>query len=174
MASALGLDGPFAAWREKTPWTGVDPENPDDALWLAATDASRPVDPLIRPAPGPLLERTLYSAIEVWTEADLSAMHALWWIARRRQAPALRERALHAASWHIEHIQPDNATNRPWASHVFLDLWRTAGLVEARLHAETLLHNAEAGAVDARGTPGALIAAIVADSADALDLMLQD
>jgi EAL domain-containing protein (putative c-di-GMP-specific phosphodiesterase class I) len=49
--------------------------------------------------------------------------------------------------WHLEHTQPDNATNRPWALHVFV----RAGAPEARLYAETLLHNATAS--DARHEP---------------------
>jgi hypothetical protein len=49
--------------------------------------------------------------------------------------------------WHLEHTQPDNATNRPWALHVFL----REGTPEARLYAETLLHNATAS--DARHEP---------------------
>ncbi len=47
------------------------------------------------------------------------------------QAEAVRD-------WHIENTQPDNATNRPWALHVFL----LAGSPEGRHYAETLLHNA--------------------------------
>jgi EAL domain-containing protein (putative c-di-GMP-specific phosphodiesterase class I) len=49
--------------------------------------------------------------------------------------------------WHLEFTQPDNATNRPWALHVFA----RAGEPEWTLYAETLLHNATAS--DARHEP---------------------
>jgi hypothetical protein len=44
----------------------------------------------------------------------------------------------------MEHTQPDNATNRPWALHVFA----RGGDPESTLYAETLLHNVTAS--DAR------------------------
>ena len=63
--------------------------------------------------------------------------------------------------WHLEHTQPDNATNRPWALHVFL----TMGTPEAVHYAETLLHNAMVGG------PDPLSARILVDAARELGLV---
>ena len=75
--------------------------------------------------------------VTLWTAAGL---HAAWRIARRDQDAALRARLLRAMDWHLEHTQPDNATNRPWALHAFL----LKGSADARAYAGTLLHNAVA------------------------------
>lgn len=146
---------------------------PDVRLWWALIHTAAPIpDALAAPSRAPIAPRDAYRTIEAWTESDLASLHALWWLGRRRQRPEWVSRALDAAEWHTEHIQPDNATNRPWAIHVFLDLWRTRGLVEGRLHAETMLHNADAGAGTSSAGPGRLIAEIAADAADGLDEML--
>lgn len=101
-------------------------------------------------AKGPLWSSSAWSAIEVWTEAELCGLHGLWRLASRRgPAPAVERRLAAAIAWHLDHTQPDNATNRPWAAHVFLDHAldsrrdaERAGA--ARLYAETLVHNAQA------------------------------
>jgi hypothetical protein len=78
--------------------------------------------------------------IEVWTEIELSALHALWtW---RRDEP-VRQRCLSAAAWLLENVQPDNATQHPWAVHVFAVLGvdeTFAARAEADQYAQTLLH----------------------------------
>lgn len=83
-------------------------------------------------------------AIEYRTMVELCALHALWTLGIGK--PALRERALDAARWHIEELQPDNAINRPWGLAVFVEL-ALSGVdysiaQTAELHAQTLLHNA--------------------------------
>lgn len=126
---------PPSALRESGRGTGFDV-----ACWRAAIDGT--------PLPGevdPAAEGALHrwdgrQAIEVWTEVELSALHALWRRARRHGDAGLRERLHRAVRWHLEHTQPDNATNRPWALHVFL----REGSPEARHYAATLLHNAQA------------------------------
>jgi hypothetical protein len=113
----------------------------DVGCWAVATGKSGEL-----PAPfdarghGPLHAWDRRQAIEVWTEIELSAMHALWRRARLGRDAAIRGRLFEAVAWHLEHTQPDNATNRPWALHVFL----RQGSPEARHYAATLLHNAQA------------------------------
>lgn len=183
-SSAVGglfAETAFLIWRERRALASGDPlarlpEVPasargDAALWWAVAGAA--IDPdavLLSSGPGPMFPQDRYDTIEVWTESDLSAMQAAWWLARLHARPDWRRRALDAAEWHLENIQPDNATNRPWAIAVFLDLWRHAGVVEARLFAETLLHNAEAGSA-ARSRLGA---ELLADAADAAALLAED
>jgi hypothetical protein len=74
----------------------------------------------------------------------------------------LRQRIERAMRWHLEHTQPDNATNRPWALHAFL----LEGSPEGRAYAGTLLHNA----IAMGGTPEPLSAWILMDAAAELDL----
>ena len=78
--------------------------------------------------------------IEVWTETELCVLHALWRAARLRGDGGLRARCLDAARWHLEHVQPDNATNHPWGIHVFVVLGALDGRLEAISHAEQMLH----------------------------------
>ncbi len=104
-------------------------------------------------------------AIEVWTERELCAIHALDRLATHRNRPGWRDRARRVGRWHIEHTQPDNATNRPWGLHVFLALAESGGDPDASLYAETLLHNA----LISSGRPEPLSAEILLDAADALD-----
>lgn len=110
---------------------------------------------------GALLPRDLYSAIEVWTDAELAAMHALWWLAEERGRDDWRARLASVRDWHLEHTQPDNATNRPWAIHVFL----LGGTPEHEQYAATLLHDGLA----MEGVPTALGGLLLRDAADALD-----
>ena len=128
---------PAAALRAPKPGaTGLDV-----TLWtVAGLTADRPALPLELAADGPLHPWQGEGAIEVWTDVELSGLHAAWRIARRDQDAALRARLLRAMDWHLEHTQPDNATNRPWALHAFL----LKGSADARAYAGTLLHNAVA------------------------------
>jgi hypothetical protein len=97
-------------------------------------------------ASGPLWGRDQWDAIEVWTEAELCSLHALGRAMRvvPHLAPLIRQRMVRAIVWHLEHTQPDNATNRPWAAHIFFLHDVQNGVPEARLYAETLVHNAQA------------------------------
>jgi hypothetical protein len=98
----------------------------------------------IRSEAGSLLAPDEFLAIEVWAECELSAVHALHRLVRERstqgmETEPLARRLTDAVRWHLEHTQPDNSTNRPWALHVFL--LADDGSGEAALYAETLLHN---------------------------------
>ena len=131
-------------------------ESVDLRLWSAAT-AAVPDCGIVPPGSGPLMAWDQSVAIEVWTEEELSAMHALARLARRLGDSAAWNRLNSAIRWHLEHTQPDNATNRPWAIHAFL----LEGSPEAHAYAGTLLHNALA----MQGRPVALSAWILMDAA---------
>ncbi|MBX3381261.1 MAG: hypothetical protein KF805_14295 [Phycisphaeraceae bacterium] len=75
-------------------------------------------------------------SLEVATETELASLHAL-----SHAGDAARARVASASDWIVHNIQPDNATNRPWAVHVFIQRAFESGAVEHRLYAETLLHN---------------------------------
>jgi len=171
----------FLAWRNPAarsdPPRAATPEKPravDEILWEALVDARIPdrhFADLVGTAgdapsslEAPLHEQAPSESIEVWTERELSALHALLWLAERRARSDWSERLRACAVWHVEHTQPDNATNRPWALHVFLILARERDAADARLYAETLLHNC----LISMGRPDALSAMILADAADAL------
>jgi hypothetical protein len=115
---------------------------------------------------GPLAPAMQAQGIEAWTECELSALHALWSIARIRKDARLHERAKSAARWLMRDIQPDNATNRPWAAHVFLGLSREEG-DDAGLYARTLIHNA----MIPNGMPERFSACILRHAAAELECM---
>lgn len=157
-------------------------ERGEQLLWRAcageATEWRRrvlaKVDAATHSTPGatraPLLEPDAYLAIEVWAECELSALHALHRLVREGESD-LAARLEGALLWHLEHTQPDNSTNRPWALHAFLLYAQTHGpddaaAREAALYAETLLHNMVA--TDARDEP--LSRWILADAARELAL----
>ncbi len=117
--------------------------------------------------PGPLWPNGAREGIESWTLTELRGLHALWWIAALRNDAPLRQRALDAAAWHVAELQPDNATNRPWAAHVFVVLSMDPRWAHADLHTQTLYHNA---LMTGGGTPEAISAAILLDAAEALAL----
>ncbi len=125
--------------------------DPDGILWpVACGDLSglEAADRLLAARPGSsLADPGAYMALEVWTECELSALHALGRVARLHPSPARRARLGELLAWHLEHTQPDNATNRPWALHLFA----MQGSPESVLYAETLLHNVAAS--DARHEP---------------------
>lgn len=114
-------------------------------LWLLAADRARPdlACPLISAKPGRLIPQPTEETIETATEGELSGLHAAWRIAMRSGDAGLRERCLEAAAWSVENLQPDNATNRPWAAHVFVELWLARGDAGASLYAQTLVHNCQ-------------------------------
>ena len=110
----------------------------ETALWWALADDRISIVDILSISPdGPLLPADGFRAIEVWTDAELSALHAFWNLARIRRRPDWQARAARAREWHLLHTQPDNATNRPWALHVFL----LGATPECTHYAETLLHN---------------------------------
>jgi hypothetical protein len=167
------LDAPLALGELEAPFraaacgqTVAPPAQPADSgeigLWWALTDARVDVDRIVaRRADGPIMSQGAFMTIEVWADAELSALHALWWLARRRNRNDWRQRLSAARDWHVINTQPDNATNRPWALHVFL----IAGRPECTHYAETLLSNCQA----LHGRPDTLSAWILLDAARAIE-----
>jgi hypothetical protein len=162
-------------------------ERGEQLLWRACAGEATPWQARVLAKAGsvraPLLEPDAYLAIEVWAECELSALHALHRLAREGRGSTrnphrdadlqarLEARLEGALLWHLEHTQPDNSTNRPWALHAFLLLGAVRGpdddaAREAALYAETLLHNMVA--TDARDEP--LSRWILADAARELAL----
>lgn len=139
----------------------------DARLWWAAHDPSTDVPELIAlgtPSSGDALVAES-DTLEVRTETELCAMHALWRLSKAREiAPGLRdelrERTLRAARWAVRELQPDNATNHPWAAHVFIELARREASVGARMYAETLVHNS----MVATGKPDTFSALVLLDA----------
>ncbi len=124
-------------------------------------------DPAARITPAPAIRQASLDSgnpIEVWTETELSGLHALWWHARADRSGGLMRVIDAAVEWHLEHTQPDNATNHPWAAHVFLLDWIKKGREESRMFAETLVHNCQV----TYGRPDALSAWILLDCAHAM------
>lgn len=132
---------------------------PDVRLWRARGGADVDVDAILHAAEaGPIVPQE--GPIEVWTDRELAALHAAWWLAQSPDREPTRERLRGAVTWHLEFTQPDNATNRPWAVHVFaLD-----GRAEAQLYAQTLVHNA----LSATGELNELARLLVADALAAM------
>ena len=91
---------------------------------------------LVNPGSGPLTPDFTRLTIEVATETELASLHAL-----SHAGELARARVDSASDWIVQNLQPDNATNHPWAGHVFLNRAFETGSVEHRLYAETLLHN---------------------------------
>ena len=147
-------------------------DNPqiDLLLWWALHNQST-IEGLVAPAPGPLVGEHAFKtgAIETTTETELAALHALAHHAEKDPTGALFERCRQATRWHIATLQPDNGTNHPWAVHVFLILAAIekddAFAVHARLHAETLVHNA----MVSMGRPDRFSACLLLDAARSLE-----
>ncbi|MBY0307408.1 MAG: hypothetical protein K2Q09_01575, partial [Phycisphaerales bacterium] len=133
----------------------------DVQLWGGA-----PVDAVVLPWPGGPEGRALLgdwtqqpmdrpcAGLEVWGERELSALHALWTRARGTEGVERSRwvrRGYGACRWLLENLQPDNATNYPWSVHVWVLVsgageWGSGLGPEARVYAETLLHNCRVGA----------------------------
>lgn len=141
----------------------------DDLLWRlltnGASDMAESARALVTKPDGALLGGAAdFGSVELWTECELSALHALWRIARQTGDALLTARCDNAARFHLAETQPDNATNRPWAIHVFILLAAAHDDPEADLYAQTLLHNCLVQA----GRPDPLSARILADGAECL------
>ena len=168
----------FLAWRAHREGRDADPymdeisRAADDRLWEALlveqghtpTTREEHSKVLDLTGEGPIRPQSDASAIEVWTESELSAIHALAWYAHTLGRSALLSRTFDACRWHIDNTQPDNATNHAWAVHLFAVLAERDISGEARLYAETLLHNCQVTS----GVPDPLSARILHDASQAL------
>jgi len=113
----------------------------------------------------PLFPELSREGIERWTEEELSGLHAIAWLSLRERPESALERLAPVARFHVEELQPDNATQRPWAAHVFRLLFETTGEVAFRLHADTLVH----ACVVRTGVPDVFSAWVLHDAADAAE-----
>ncbi len=168
------VDRPFFAWRRGTP-AGECPRgvSGDVRLWYALHDETiepteyMPVDEDSGPSP---IIATRSDSIEVYTETQLCALHALLWLAARRKRADLRAAAVNGAEYLIRELQPDNGTNHPWAVHVFVllheDLAARGLGDETLMYAQTLLHNSQVS----MGRADVFSAHILADAAHAIDV----
>lgn len=159
-------DEPLLAWvLGVPPRPAGGPESPDVGIWRTLAEKTRWDDWLLAPNRAiPLLELPPETPLEVWTEAELSALHGLWHIARRDERSDLEQRCMAAAAAYMEQTQPDNATNHPWAIHVFLVHAHRTGSDDGRMYAEAMLHNCMVGS----GKPDRLSAVILLDAAHAV------
>jgi hypothetical protein len=132
------------------------------AVWSLGRIAPPPPEP--GRAHGPLTARSPDDAIEIWTETEIAAVHWAW------SVPGWRGACESAALWLVEEIQPDNATNLPWAVHVFAAVSARSDNQRAGLYAQTLLHNA----LVMRTRPDPLAALILLDSAYKLERAAAD
>ncbi|MFG0307140.1 MAG: hypothetical protein ACF8Q5_13090 [Phycisphaerales bacterium JB040] len=140
LARVLGVDPGPAPGRADAParaWWALHDRSLDPADFLPGLDA----DP-----EGPLVHDPNDSSVAIeWRTLDeLAALHALWDLSGERARADWRARCLGAARWHLGELQPDNATNQPWAVHVFLVLAAVDPDADTRagasFHAQTLLH----------------------------------
>jgi len=111
----------------------------DTELWWGLHDPTFNPCNVLKTDTGSLTGDDSAAAIETATQTELAALHALSHFAARDHT--LQPRLISAAEWLIASLQPDNATNHPWATHVFLRL-EAQGNIDAGLYAQTLVHNA--------------------------------
>lgn len=174
MGHRRAVDDAFLAWcgRGATPGarTGHGESSLDVALWegvaRARGDAGLAREALRDAAvdlsaAGSLTRRDAFGSIEVWTETELGALHAMWWLARWSGQRRALERVAAAAAWHVGEMQPDNGTNHPWGLHVFLLLERERPGIGGLAYAEALLQNCRV----ALGRPDLLSAYVLRDCA---------
>lgn len=129
-------------------------------LWRALPGGEGAVAALLSPGSAtPMVAHSARASIEVWTETELCALHGAW-NARASDSSPLAQRCLAAAAWHVDNLQPDNATNLPWAVHVFLHRAEEMGDRTSGLYAQTLVHNCRVS----RGKPDRLSALILLDA----------
>jgi hypothetical protein len=168
------VDGPFLAWRTRTPPPPVSHSNDADAEIWTALAAGSPIPQVLEaalaqrtPAPltPPIDPASPDMTLEVWTERELALLHGAWRLAQLRARADLADRCLLAADWHVEHMQPDNATNRPWALPVFVAAAAARISAEHELYAQMLLHNCQI----MYGRPDLVSAHILLDSAESLE-----
>ncbi len=124
--------------------------------WHAALGLAH-ADP---PASPPFFARPDSWTLEQETEKELAGLHGWTWLIPDGATDARFESAL---DWVLANIQPDNATNHPWAIHAFL---RRAARGDdfARLYAEAMLHCS----IVHLGRPDRFSALILLDAADHL------
>ena len=146
--------------------------SPEPWLWswnalLAGNDSPPPRSE--RPSPPFFADPDSWS-LEQETEKELAGLHAWSWLIQREEHAEARgtadPRFDAAAQWTLANIQPDNATNHPWAIHVYLarptNPTNPTHSTNARMYAETMLHNC----LVTTGQPDLVSALILWDAAN--------
>ena len=143
----------------------------DELLWHAVCEnfSLDRVTALLRQpgsAAGPLFGEAFAGTVEVFTETQLCAMHALHRLAVTHNRPQWLDLVYGTCRWIEQNMQPDNATNHPWAAHVFL-MSDAAGVTSGGvMYADTMLMNCQVQ----QGRPDALSAWILRDAVARLKL----
>ncbi|MCP4836212.1 MAG: hypothetical protein GY895_15770 [Phycisphaera sp.] len=130
-------------------------QDPSIEVWAIAGAPTEPgaidrlaamLGPAEEDQPAPMLAPRDDLAIEVWTECELSVIHAAWRIViaapESEITSSIRERIRSAITWHLDRTQPDNATTHPWGVHAVLELgtpW-----AESSDYAASMIHAVEA------------------------------
>lgn len=96
---------------------------------------------------------------EPWWQNEMVILHAVHSFALRIGDASLIEQSLACADFHLREIQPDHATNEPWAVHAY------ASHVDGNVTAETLWH---AGHIQHGGDLGPVARHLARDARDAL------
>lgn len=161
------------------PVASFGPEDPAAAIWAEIGDGGVTEGTVVRlldlatgpgDAPGAWLPDMAGLAIEVWTECELSVLHAVQYVllrldAETRETRELLRRLDLALVWHLDHTQPDNATGRPWGINAVL--LRGHPQAEAVDYAASMLHTVQAAR--SMGQPlDPVVAWILRDAVDGL------
>ena len=134
-----------------------------DAVWLAyvhfvaGEPAAAPWLTRMTAALSPVALRfSIDDNPEPWWQNEMLILHALHSFALLRGESALLDQTLAAADFHLREIQPDHATNEPWAVHAY------ASHADGAMTAETLWH---AAYIQHGGWPGPVARLIASDAA---------
>lgn len=106
------------------------------------------------------LATTIDDNPEPWWQQEMLILHALHSFALRQNDGSLIDKTLDCAAFHLAEIQPDHATNEPWAVHAY------ASHADGAITAETLLHAAH---MNGGGSLNAASRWIAADALAALE-----
>lgn len=101
---------------------------------------------------------------EPWWQNEMLVLHAFHSFALRTRDESLLGKTLACADFHLREIQPDHATNEPWAVHAY------ASHPDGNVTAETLLH---AAFIQGGGQLNAVASLIARDAARALAAYLE-
>lgn len=112
----------------------------------------------------PLFGEAFEGTVEVFTESQLCGLHALDAIGLALDSEAIMDRVAGSCRWLQENLQPDNATNHPWAIQTFIRCELLGLISDGAMYAGTLLSNCQV----TLGRPDRLSAAILLHSADLL------